>query len=196
VKASIGSQIACRLCLEHFVEGTLDYHEQPEQFGAEQASMSALEAAFKRANSAVYEFGHKLAAGGRLAAALIALVIEEGVVSAGRVGAMSAYLHRNSQLHPFFEGCGDGSSFVGSNSIVTIETASADIVGGDLILLFSRLLDSRQERLVIDLIGRCALRRGAFGLNIVPRLFDDAEELEFCMLASLGPEAIYLSQEV
>lgn len=197
VKASIGSQIACRLCLEHFVDGTLQYYER---LGAEEpaeATQAVLESAFKRANTAVYEFGHKLAAGGRLASAMIALVIEEGGVSAGRVGAMSAYLHRGVSLYPFFiEPPAESGGFMGANSIVTIETASVDIEGGDTILLFSRVLDERQEQQLLDSLAQHAVRRGAFERVVVPRLFPDAEELEFALFASIGPEAIYLSEEI
>ena len=66
----------------------------------------------KNANESVYSFGHKLAAGGRMASSLLGIVIEENTIAAGRVGAGSAYLYREGDLFSFFESSADSACFV------------------------------------------------------------------------------------
>lgn len=65
-------------------------------------SLELLEKAFKAADDSVYQFGHKLAAGGRLSTSLIGLVIEKNLIAAGRVGHGNAYLCREGEVFPFF----------------------------------------------------------------------------------------------
>jgi hypothetical protein len=111
---SIGAQVACKLSLEHFIEGTLDFFKNPKEaeiLPQQTLTQALLESAFRKANISVYEFGHKLSAGGRMAASLIGLVIKDNLVTAGRVGAWSAYLLRGGfQINGYYRNC--RSSFI------------------------------------------------------------------------------------
>ncbi len=198
IRASIGSQIASRLSLEHFVEGVLDYYEQKKEGEAEseEPSLPALEAAFKRANHGVYQFGHKLAAGGRLATAIIGLVIEGRSASAGRVGGMGAYLYRDRKLYPFFEKQEDPENFLGINSLVTVETATIEVEGGDLLFLFSRMLNEEQEQKLSDAARTRHIHGGVFRHIFIPKIFGYENQVEFAMVAMIGPEAIYLAEKL
>src|SRR4051812_17335992 len=56
-RENIGSQVACKLAIEHFVEGVLDrFSGGPEEDSTEagsELSVEVLEMAFRRANSSV-----------------------------------------------------------------------------------------------------------------------------------------------
>lgn len=205
-RESIGSQVACRLALEHFVDGVLDFYEKQDRAKNvkaqpdEEISLGVLEAAFKRANSSVYHFGHQLAAGGKMAASLIGLVIEERIVAAGRVASGSAYLLRGGELFPFFESGEVQRSdptlgaFVGANALVAVELASVPIQESDTVIVFSRKLNSEQEGVLLEAvrgIERFSNDNCAF---IVRALFPGKDDIAFSMTATIGPETIYLNK--
>jgi hypothetical protein len=182
--------VASKLALQHFVEAVLDGfgNDRPsnDRQGTERVESSAhplaphiatetpplalrlVEEAFRAANHSVYQFGHKLAAGGRLAASLIGVVIEDGVIAAGRVGLGNAYLCRDMEVFPFFEvltsthaeqspeeadlatpgsvGTLSIDGFVGTQSLVSVELASVPLHPRDVVFLSAEALDSHGER--------------------------------------------------
>lgn len=205
IRSSLGAQVACKLSLDHFVEGVLSYlarAEGPLTHNTE-VSQAVLEAAFKQANTSVYDFGHKLAAGGRLAASLIGLVIEDSVVAAGRVGEWSAYLLREGMIFPFFDDAageidashGGNDRFVGAKSLVTIETATVPVQEEDTIFIFSSLLDDQQLRL-LSLACEDYQASLASGAWLSEQLFIDSDNPGIVLTAHIGPDAIYLEDAV
>lgn len=200
VREGIGSQVACKLSLEHFVGGVLGFFDKRTEktHGAEgtELSVEVLEAAFKNANSSVYEFGHKLAAGGRMAACLLGVVVQGDVVAAGRAGGGTAYLYRAGELFPFFERRNDikEDSLVGSNSLVTVELASVPIEESDKILMFSKALDEVAEERLIEVLRDSPREYSAIVDNVVNAVFRTGTDVTFAMSAQIGPNAIYLHQ--
>jgi hypothetical protein len=237
VRSSIGSQVACKLSLQHFVASVLDYFdppkasdapsqvpETPSMLGARPGlsegsdsdapvvSLELLEKAFKAANDSVYQFGHKLAAGGRLSTSLIGLVIEKNLIAAGRVGQGNAYLCREGEVFPFFETILDSrlgnaaqpgqltDGYVGSQSMVSVELASVPLRPHDVIFLCAEPLDAFGERElygVLDDLGvtysETAREPSTFVCDqLVQSLYPAASEIPFAMLAVVGPETIYL----
>jgi hypothetical protein len=236
VRSSIGSQVACKLALQHFVASVLDYFDPPKapdscakvpetpsmaansaEFHAQEApapvvSLELLERAFKAANDSVYQFGHKLAAGGRLSTSLIGLVIEKNLIAAGRVGHGNAYLCREGEVFPFFETILDPhlgnvaqpgqltDGYVGSQSMVSVELASVPLRPHDVIFLCAEPLDAFGERElygVLDDLGVTYSDRprepSTFVCDqLVQSLYPAASEIPFAMLAVVGPETIYL----
>ena len=194
-RGSIGGQVASKLSLQHFVEGIFANTGLPEN---EERSVKFLESGFRNANSSVYSFGHKLAAGGRMAASLLGLVIEDTLAAAGRVGDGSVYLYRAGELFPFFQPTGKNTSgtqvFVGSNSVVSVEIASVPVEENDRVLMFSTFLDPLHEEELLALLRSIDLREGNPCIEICERLYGDPKELTFGMLARIGPDAIYLGQ--
>lgn len=183
VRRSIGGHVASKLALQHFVEAVLDGFSNDGARGESKDSyplvpstadertplaLRLVEEAFRAANHSVYQFGHKLAAGGRLAASLIGVVIEDGVIAAGRVGLGNAYLCRDMEVFPFFEthaGISPESQgadtlsgnpsvpeglpidgFVGTQSLVSVELASVPLHPRDVVFLSAEALDSHGER--------------------------------------------------
>lgn len=204
-RESLGGQVACKLALDNFVDGVLGYfdgHEVKRTREDGDISLEVLETAFKRANSSVYEFGHRLAAGGRMAASLLGLVVEKNTVAAGRVGYGSAYLVREGDIYSFFEQGmereveGGKISFVGSNSIVAVELASIAVQEGDVIAMFSTFLDAEREKDLKGFLGTCDFEEANPCQDLAQYLFPDVLDLSYAMLAQVGPDTIYLSEVV
>jgi hypothetical protein len=220
-RESLGSQVAYKLAVDYFVSGIQSYYEsKAREFKGEDRVVKALEEAFRSANSSVYSFGHKLSAGGRMAASLLGVVIEDGRIATGRVGFGSVYLFRKNQLYPFFEApegesekVGDASefpddmatrryAFVGSHSLVDVELASVELQGEDIVCAFSRPLTSLNETLLFE--GLEALRAEGFPLERIPEaaarlcgdVFTEPETLSYAMIAAVGPEALYCARAV
>lgn len=209
-REGISSQVAGKLALEHFTTAVLDFFSSAAARGGataeQEISLEVLEAAFRHANTSVYQFGHKLAAGGRMAASLLGLVIEQRAVAAGRVGEGSAYLFRGGELFPFFEQKVFGSDeaalerLIGAHSIVSVEVASVPIEEEDVIVVFSQALDSDMEQQLCVLLSEAPLRKEVsiaeyYLRRALSRLFPD-QEVPFAMAARVGPEVIYLSRPV
>lgn len=207
-RQGISAQVACKLALEHFVSAVLDEAEKlaPQATGEEDKSTLVLEAAFKNANTSVYSFGHRLAAGGRMAAAVLGLVINETVCAVGRAGPGTAYLFRAGELYPFFErrnlaeGQAAEERLIGAHSIVAVELASVPIQAGDLLVALARTPTTEAEIQLAVLLAEVEAEQPARTSLIVEpqlkrmvaRLFGDPEALSFGVLARVGPEAIYL----
>lgn len=210
-REGISSQVASKLSREHFISAVLDYFGANRSAAAtrdeEDISLEVLEAAFRNANTSVYNFGHKLAAGGRMAASLLGLVVERKIVAAGRVGPGSAYLYRGGELFPFFEARDFGNDeaalerLIGAHSIVSVELASVPITEDDIIVAFSTVLDSDTEQQLTVLLAEEPIKPEVSLVEyhmrrLIPRLFGEPEDLMFAMVARVGPEAIYLGNAV
>jgi hypothetical protein len=197
---NIGGQVACKLALEHFLESLLDVVAPVglttiEQF--EDYYVGHIETAFRRANTSVYDFGHKLAAGGRMAASLVGFYLQERVVAIGRAGTVSAYLLRGSEVCPFFTESLDGDKlpgFLGENSIVTVELSSIELRPHDVIIVLPTLLDSEQQAALRTYVFSNSLNREHDLFEIVKVLYPNTENIGFVLQAVIGPEVIYLKQ--
>jgi hypothetical protein len=221
----VGAQVAYRLAIDYFVEGVVTHFEQvaqPAVSRADDAESAAevLESAFRVANASVYGFGHKLAAGGRMAASLLAFIVDQQRFAAARVGQGSVYLFRNNQLFPFFSSDGvdrsvvgdvaeyaaDSASqkqaFVGSHSIIDVEVASVILHPGDYVVAFSRPLTTLNETLLFQhlevLVGEGFPESQPYGMaeQMCLDVFTQADTVSFACMVGLGPEVIYCSKVV
>lgn len=209
----LGSQVAYKLALEHFVDGVLDFYEgrgaevAAHAVGApavaasvtepSEVSVEVLEAAFKRANRSVYEFGHKLAAGGRLAASLLGVVIEEEIVAAGRVARGAAYLVRSGEVFPFFDrgvGSVQEKDCVGANAMVEVELASIPLQESDCVIALSEVLSVEHEKQLPLLVSRAEAGQD-LAAHLVSGLALPTEPA-FTLVARIGPRAVYLEEVV
>ncbi|RIL10735.1 MAG: hypothetical protein DCC75_03730 [Proteobacteria bacterium] len=225
VRASLGSHVAFKLALEHFTEGLIEYFSTYQKqnllvgnsaeviAAPAEISLEALEHAFKSANNSVYSFGHKLAAGGRLSAALMGVVVEDNLIAAGRVGPGNIYLIRQGEIFPFFEGGAEleeseHENLVGSQSVISVELASVPAEQEDTILMLSRALDDSKKgelsRLMRELEPWSPDSRYGQDRPIdrnpcaetAQLLFPEAQDLAFAMMAVIGPNTIYLKEAV
>lgn len=216
---SLGGQLASKLALEHFTGGITDFFSDLENRDIASLdsdvevmtdeALKAIEAAFRRANSSVYSFGHKLAAGGRMAASMIGLVLLERVVSVGRVGVPSAYLYRNSEVYPFFstaqqadagEEASDLGSHIGSASLVSVQLSSVVLEEFDTVFLFSQALNDRQLGWLYSVLDKEDVRSDNICTRVLQKINENHTEFRndfsFAMALTVGPDAIYLNDEV
>ncbi len=210
IRQGIGSQVACRLSIEHFVSGVLEYFVKGDAASVREVvpsdesetSLQVLENAFRKANSSVYEFGLKLAAGGRMSASLMGVVIEESSIAAARAGASAAYLYRNSELFPFFEPWKPTHEdpalgvYIGAQELVSVQLASVPMLQGDRLFIFSEALDSEQQQVLAAYASQLGELDAEKWRDIAERLFEKPEALPFAIAAALGPETIYLNHPI
>jgi serine/threonine protein phosphatase PrpC len=207
-RESISNQVASKMALERFVEGVLEFFSSgaadSKKGSEDEKSLQILEAAFKKANSAVYQFGHKLAAGGRMSASLIGLVLEDACVAAGRAGRSSAYLARGASLFPFFDQPRDvgmneqqaREQLVGAHSMVSVELASVTVEANDVVVAFSEPLTEGDELRLRDIVQAVDLKAKNPAEAVVRALFGPDRRVSFALLAAIGPSAIYLDRAV
>ena len=210
-KESISSQVACKLGLEHYINGVLDFYEsktesEDEASGSKPGAISleVLETAFKKANSSVYQFAHKLAAGGRMASSLLGVVLEDKVIAAGKVGPGNVYLFRAGELFPFFEtntGAAVPSEvshegLIGAHSFVSVELASIPVEQGDDIVIFPFNVTNDQQLELQKLLSENVADKENAAAFICKHIFPDTQRIPFSACASLGPETIYLAEAV
>lgn len=148
-----------------------------------------LEQAFRTANRVVYEFGHKLVAGGRLGASLVGVIVHEGAVSVGRVGEAEVFLVREGHLFPFFENDAPASAangdLVGSRFLVSVELASVRLEPFDQLLTFApSLAEAERNRLKERVSESLDLEVDICGLL--------ANQGGTAALVEIGPDSIYL----
>lgn len=200
---NLGGQVACRLSLEHFVESILEGSAGSPQvnassgLSAEDRCVEIIESAFRSANTSVYEFGHKLAAGGRMAASLIGFYIRDGIIAAGRAGSVSAYLIRDGEVCPFFaEGAAGekGTGFVGENSVVTVELSSIELRAHDLIIALPTVLGEEQRAILTGYALRPLSEESRPLTPLIEALYLNTGQIAFALQAQVGPEVIYLNR--
>jgi len=224
VRDSVASHVAYRLALDYFLVGVEHHYTSSagtaRALGDEDGVVSVLEEAFRSANTSVYGFGHKMAAGGRMAASLLGVVIEGGRLATGRVGYGSVYLFRNGQLFPFFESPQVGESkvgdaqehpseyesrmmaFIGSNAMVDVELASVELLPEDIVCVFSRPLTTLNETLLFEFLdnlqidSRIASKNPDIAERLCADVFTEPETISFALVACVGPEAIFCSRVV
>lgn len=207
VREGIGSQVASKLALEHFVQGVLGFYESGRKYVAidgeeppAEVSLQVLETAFRTANSAVYEFGTKLAAGGRMCASLIGLVMEESTIAAARAGPGAAYLCRAGEVFPFFEERERKNEdpalgfYVGAQSLVSVELAAVPMQESDTVLVFPAALDAAQEECLKLALARIDFSERSCASQLAAELFpDEGAGVPFIISAKIGPDVVYLS---
>jgi len=198
---SIGSRVACRLALAHFSQALLDYFTRNAPTKSrEDSSVAAIENAFREANQSVYQFGHSLAAGGRLAAVFMSLVYipnSDGGASfcVGRVGSGPAYLLREGSLFPFFEAEKSleqvpTENYLGTNSLVSVDIANVPVEPGDRVLLFSERLS---EGAVNDLEVLLSDGRPPSSIEEISHvLFNDPAQVGFSFSLQVGQPTVFL----
>lgn len=217
-KSGLGSQVAAKLALENFERSTLESFAAPpsdsplKPVPASQLtlnlgtptgySVQVLEEAFRQANRGVYEFGHKLSAGGRLAASLLGFVVRDDSIAAGRVGSAGLLLIREGEVHSFFHGESESGpasvgreNLIGSNSLVNVELSSIPIQERDIVVLLPRALSGAEEGDLLNLL--LAERNNPNVAQLIgKKLFPLDRSASLLLVAEIGPRAIYLGQEV
>lgn len=188
-RQELGGQLASKLAVEAFF---LELQEQASQQDL-YPPQKCIESAFRRANTAVYEFGHKLAASGRMATSLIGLGVVNGEAAAGRVGHSEAYLYRGYELFPFFEHPPkEHEWYVGSSSLISVQLSSIQLQEFDTLLLFGKPLLRELISPLLDFLEEKDPSSPGFSQMLLREVFSDELEQDFVATASFGSKAIFL----
>jgi hypothetical protein len=205
LRSGLGSQLACTLSLERFREGVLSYfweldqNYKPKKIVYRESAVNSqlvLEQAFKQANTAVYNFAHNLAAGGKLAATVMGGVLDGNSITVGRVGKWSAYLARENFLYPFFDESQlhEEVAELGSQVAVNVETTNVELESKDVIFIFSNILTDIERQRLLELLPELHMEIPQICRHVVEYVFDNSEDLNFALCSKIGPRSIYLKE--
>jgi hypothetical protein len=206
--SALSAQVAARLTMERMIEALLqqaetsnalvDHRIESEESHApevrEDKAAAEISAAFRSANNSVHEFSQKLGSSGRMAAATIALFVRESVIAAGRAGGLDVILVRASKVHRLFHPASESEptyGFVGQNAALSIELASLPLHAHDTVLVFPFELTDPECAWLEE--GGCTLPQ--LESTIRTRIARVHHEMPFVIVASIGPEAIYLGSD-
>ncbi|MCB9029626.1 MAG: hypothetical protein H6619_01130 [Deltaproteobacteria bacterium] len=203
----VSSHVASRLALEHYLDSIQNFFQTKSinQTSIElqtDLNLEVLEDAFREANRSVYEFGHKLAAGGRMAASLMGVVLCGDVIAAGKADTGNAYLIRRGEVVPFFvedaalNDKGKQQNYVGAHSMVNVELSSIFLESNDRIVVFSRSLTENEESKFIDLAPGLDTTVVKPAKLFAEKIFSRSSEPPSIFVISIGPAGIYLSEEI
>ena len=194
--SSLGAKVATKLALDHFVEGVLNYTSSIDNFDSRSLSHNIVAQGFKNANRSVYDFGHKLSAGGRMKACLTTLAVANGVVSVAKVGNGNVYLHRDKNIYSFFDDNSNSFDNVGENSRVSVEFSDIDLEKGDKVILFSRKLTNME----CDTLKRFLNKVDEFNQTILEKMIlklrDRGGILDDVMISEFGGDSILLENPI
>lgn len=207
ISHTVSGQIASRLALEHYLDSTSQFLTQKRTalLSGERDTiiLEALERAFREANRSVYDFGHKLAAGGRMGASLLGLILYDSFIAVGKSDIGSVYIVRSGEVVPFFveESNLDGNTsltrnLVGANSLVNIELSSLPLEPNDQVIAFARTVLPKEEAKLVDCVRAGFLDSTSAMKFLSSQVFSANVETPATVIINLGPEGIYLEEAV
>ena len=194
--SSLGAKVATRLALNHFVEGVLNYCETIDDIQKPSLSHNIVSEGFKNANRSVYDFGHKLSAGGRMKACLTSLAVVNGIASVARVGSGNVYLYRDKNIYSFFDEKENTYDNVGENSRVSVEFSDIDIEKNDRVLLFSRKLTNMECDTLRRFLNKVDEFNQAILEKMILKLRDRGGILDDVMISEFSGDSILLENVV
>ncbi len=144
-RQNISSQIAVQMSIDAFVERAQETAASPPDSSLPLASVIVREA-FKEANTRVYQYAHRMGAGGTMGAVGAAACYHSGRFTMARVGPFAGYFLRKKETTLLFEqsekqsAAGTLTRFIGANAQILVDMATLEISPGDL-LAFTSLPD-------------------------------------------------------
>ena len=158
VSGNITSQIAVQLSHDAIAERALEFacelSRAPESLagGDDPLSLRFVREALKAANTGVYEYSHRMAAGGQVSATGFVASFDGVKFGLGQVGSYETYVWRSGQLEPFYdysEEVLDSSRegilrrFIGANAQILVDLAAVNVRQGDIVVLTSMCREER-----------------------------------------------------
>ncbi|MCB0323524.1 MAG: hypothetical protein KDD69_08120 [Bdellovibrionales bacterium] len=166
VKGSITSQIAVQMSIRAIVEAATAHVETLPQVRRAEGALATdiIRSAFKEANRQVYEYAHKMRAGGRIAATGFVSVYDGRRFSVARVGGFESYIWRQGAFSPLYEPQqataqttpGILQRFIGANSQILVDLASVVVQEGDVLVVTSLPPSEALTRTASEILGSCA----------------------------------------
>lgn len=168
--AAVSGKIACKFAVHHSSEALRSFSPQAlKNLAREQWSTALLEHSLTVANEALYDFGSRLSAAGRVSGSFSGLIVAGTTVAAVRLSRGSMYLHRRAQLFPFFGGAPAKNELdpvpplprLGELRNLDLRVVSSRLKRGDQLLLFSHSLSHDSEVALLDYL-ECAAQASAY----------------------------------
>ncbi len=190
---SLGAKVATQLALSHFVEGVLNFCDKVGNKASKTLSHDIVSAGFKNSNRSVYDFGHKLAAGGRMKAFLTTVAVVNNVVSVAKVGGGDIYLYRNKHIYSFFgEDQMIDATNIGQNVKVSVEFSDIDLEAEDKIILFSKKLSSKEFEICQRFINRVEYLNQDLLNKMILKIEEYGTKISSVMIAEFSEDTILL----
>lgn len=181
LRTKLGSQVAARLAIDKFLESLSNSSDIDDR----------LEKAFAFANSAIYEFGHKLAAGGRMSTTLVAVCIENGEAHCARVAGGDVLLYRRGQIFSFFDDAPiETEAGLGGASLVSVQLSNIELNEFDKIIFLSNSLPQQRKPRLLDYLE---VDRGD-SKGLLREVFPFPDEQDFVGIVNIGPNVIFLNE--
>ncbi len=158
------SQIAVKMSAEAIVEAGFT------AAGESHDASSIVAASFKSANDKVYEYSHRMAAGGSFAAKAVLAAIDRSRICVGQLGGCTAFLLRDGTLLDFFQNNSIQADaprdtllarFIGANVKIAVDLASMDAQAGDRIAVCTRVLGKEKREALGSLLAQSDSARTA-----------------------------------
>lgn len=196
--SALGSQVATQLALQYFVEGINDFcgaNVENIKKSSKNLSHDIVASGLKNANRSVYDFGHKLSAGGRMKAFLTTLAISNNVASVAKVGGGDVYLYRQKHLYSFFDDSQkeENSSNVGQNSIISVQFSDIDLEKNDKLLLFPYSLSEKEIEICEKFINKADFLNQVIFDKLISKILKENEKIKTSMLVQIGEDSIFLN---
>jgi hypothetical protein len=183
---NLSCQVASKLALERYTHTICSSRRHPLQQGQINEA-SFLERAVRDSNQYIYQFAHKLAAGGKTAASLMGVLCGQNVVSIVRSGDGSAFLIRGKKLFPFFDvrDTPRDNEYLGVVTDPEFSLSTVHSQSGDIVLLFSETVLSVFQENLARLTDRIA--RNPHNAELLARsLFTKPEEQGYVIALRLN----------
>lgn len=202
VRGTITSQIAVKMAFDAALERSLD-----PTLGKTTSPLASavVREAFKEANARVYQYGHRMGAGGTMAASGVLAALADGRFTVGRVGSYEGFLFRAGAITPLFEPAeaqprptaGVLTRFIGANAQILVDLASLEVRDEDIIVFTTATLDSAALRICEELLGS-SLPLASKGTRLLRDLQvkQDAARPQILALLQVGRPTIVLREVI
>ncbi|MCB0345884.1 MAG: hypothetical protein KDD66_12265 [Bdellovibrionales bacterium] len=153
------SQIAVKMSTEAILTAGFDAFRDSE---SSPEPIELIKAGFKTANDKVYEYSHRMAAGGTFAAKAIVAAIDHERVTLGQLGGCEGFLLRDGTLLSFYQSSTiepgaprDAllARFIGANVKIAVDMSSMDAEIGDRIAICTRALGAEKREILAAVLA-------------------------------------------
>ena len=143
VHASLGSHIAVKMARDALMGEAVDAVSRPAD-PATGVALEVIRGVFREVNAKVYDYGHRMAAGGQVSAKGLIAVCDGERVSIGQAGEYESFLQRGGKIMPFFDRSGAAEikkhggvldRFIGANAKILVDLASVAVREGDFVIV-------------------------------------------------------------
>ena len=202
LRNSITAQIAVKMALDAALERALETTSAESDLPL---ASNVVRESFKEANSRVYQYGHRMGAGGSMGATGMIASYADSRFTMGRVGDYEGYLIRGGGFLPLFERAekdipkaGVRSRYIGANAQVLVDLASLEVLSGDLVAFTNLPLTNETSEVFREALDKSLplTERATTAVKRVSALVGAADHQPILALLQIGRPTIVLREVV